>query len=546
MTNRIANRVAHVVTGSAANDGRRRVLKTGIAGAALFAPGPALVWAQTPQGPQLQRLPKMALIIGNSKYKESPLKNPANDAKALGDALRGLGFEVTIRLDASKGDMDTAIKAYVDRLTSRKCVGLFYYAGHGIQLQWKNYLLPVDANIDVIGDVAKQSFELNALITGLTKASNPMNIIMLDACRDNPFGDTKQPEQKGLSQMDAPHSTILAYATAPGNTASDGEGANGLYTENLLREMKVAEAKVEDVFKRVRLNVRRTSKGAQIPWESTSLEDDYYFVPPASLAPPKDEEKTRLFEAELKLWESIEKSTAAAPFEDYLRRHPSGQFSELAQLALDRILAKQGEKAVQIASSKGNPFTKGTALADTTYKVGDTYTYRVTDMATGAQKERVTNTVTEISDREVIYNEGFATDFLGNTTRTRDGRRPTGSQIQPTEFEIGRRWTTRYRTIQADGRVFDNELHLHIVSKEMVTVPAGAFDCFRVEAKGGARGPGLRPGVHVQVELDFKFWAAPEMSRRNIKRESVRIVTVMGNRQVAENDRVELESFKQS
>ena len=526
---------------------RRDFFKLGIAGATLFAPGPwAWVWAQTPQGPQLQRLPKVALIIGNSKYKEAPLKNPGNDAKAIGEALTGLGFEVTLRLDAPKAAMDTAITAYVNTLTTRKCVGLFYYAGHGIQLAWKNYLLPVDANIDVIGDVAKQSFELNSLIAGLTKASNPMNVIMLDACRDNPFGEAKQPEQKGLSQMDAPHSTLLAYATAPGNTASDGEGSNGLYTENLLREIKVKEAKVEDIFKRIRLNVRRTSKGAQIPWESTSLEDDFYFIPPGNLAPPKDEERARAFAEELKLWESIEASSDIAPFEDYLRRHPSGQFSELAQLRLELLLKKQGEKAVQIASSKGNPYTKGTAHANTDYQVGDTYTYRVSDITSGAPKPRFTNTVTEITEREVIYDNGrFATDLLGNTTRQPDGRRPTGSQIIPVEFELGKRWVTRFRTTQTDGRVFDNQMNLHIVSKELVTVPAGSFDCYRVEAKGGARGPGLVPGVNVEVQVELRFWSAPEHCRRFIKREFTRISFVRGNRQVAENDRYELESFKQ-
>lgn len=526
---------------------RRDFFKLGIAGATLFAPGPwAWVWAQTPQGPQLQRLPKVALIIGNSKYKEAPLKNPGNDAKAIGEALTGLGFEVTLRLDAPKAAMDTAITAYVNTLTTRKCVGLFYYAGHGIQLAWKNYLLPVDANIDVIGDVAKQSFELNSLIAGLTKASNPMNVIMLDACRDNPFGEAKQPEQKGLSQMDAPHSTLLAYATAPGNTASDGEGSNGLYTENLLREIKVKEAKVEDIFKRIRLNVRRTSKGAQIPWESTSLEDDFYFIPPGNLAPPKDEERARAFAEELKLWESIEASNDIAPFEDYLKRYPSGLFSELAQLRLDLLLKKQGEKAVQIVSSKGNPYTKGTALANTAYQVGDTYTFRVSDLTTGAEKNKIVATITQITDREVIYDNGrTATDLLGNTSKFSDGRRPTGNQIQPAEFELGKRWVTRFRLTQADGRLFDNELNLHIAAKEPVTVPAGTFECYRVEAKGTARGPGLRPGVNVEVQLDFKYWMAPEVCRRPVKRESVRIVFVMGNRQVVENERHELESFKQ-
>ena len=526
---------------------RRSLIKTGIAGAALFSPVPwASVWAQTAQGPQLQRLPKVALIIGNSKYKEAPLKNPGNDAKAIGESLTSLGFEVTLRLDTPKALMDAAISAYVNTLATRKCVGLFYYAGHGIQLAWKNYLLPVDANIDVIGDVAKQSFDLNSLIAGLTKASNPINVIMLDACRDNPFGEAKQPEQKGLSQMDAPHSTILAYATAPGNTASDGEGSNGLYTENLLREIKVKEARIEDIFKRIRLNVRRTSKGAQIPWESTSLEDDFYFIPPGNLAPLKDEERARAFTEELKLWESIEASNDIKPFEDYLRRYPSGLFSELGQLRLDFLLKKQGEKAVEIVSSKGNPYTKGTAHANTAYQVGDTYTYRVSDLTSGAQKSQFTNTVTEINEREVIYDNGsFATDLLGNTTRQPDGRRPTGSQIIPAEFELGKRWVTRFRTSQADGRVFDNEVNLHIVSKQPLTVPAGTFDCYRVEATGRARGPGLAPGVHVEVQLNLKFWQAPDLCRRPIKREVRRETFVRGNRQMAENDRYELASFRQ-
>ena len=118
--------------------------------------------------------------------------------------------------------------------------------------------------------------DLNVLLQGLTRANNPMNVVILDACRDSPFGRRVPVEQKGLSQFDAPPGSLLAYATSPGNVASDGEGANGLYTENLLRELKVPEAKIEDVFKRVRLNVRRRSNGQQIPWESTSLEEDFY------------------------------------------------------------------------------------------------------------------------------------------------------------------------------------------------------------------------------------------------------------------------------
>ena len=528
---------------SPAARGRRSWIKAGLAGAGLFLPAThAWVWAQTPQGAQLLKLPKIALVIGNGKYRQSPLKNPVNDARAIGETLTSLGFEVTIRLDAERAAMDTAIAAYVDTLARRKCVGLFYYAGHGIQLAWKNYLLPVDASVTSIADVQKQGVELNALIGGLTKASNPFNLIILDACRDNPFGEGKAPDQKGLSQMDAPLGTLLAYATAPGNTASDGEGANGLYTESLLKEMKVRDAKVEDVFKRVRLAVRRASRGVQIPWESTSLEDDFYFLPPGSAARPDDAERARLFAEELKLWESIEDAAKVAPFESYLRRFPSGQFSELAQLQLDRLLAQEGEKPAQIAPSTGNPYTAGSARADTAFKVGDLYIYRVFDRATGTQTRRAINRVTEITGQEVIYNKGqFTTDLLGNLKRAADGRRHTGYQGFPTEFAIGKKWTTRFHLVTANRTEIQSEYLYRITGKETVTVAAGTFDCYRIEGKGISRplhGSGSTTLLH-------NYWMAPTVCRRPIRSETERIAYYQRGRQELQNERFEMESFNQ-
>ena len=190
---------------------RRRVLQTGVAASSLFLPLPyAWVWAQSEGAMKLLRLPKIALVVGNSKYKDAPLRNPANDAKAIGDALTASGFMVTTKLDVSRAEMAATVQAYVQELAAKKCVGLFYYAGHGVQLDWKNYMLPVDANVDSIEDVQKQAVEVNSLMQGLTRAANPLNIIILDACRDNPFGKARQPAQKGLSQMDAPTHTLLA------------------------------------------------------------------------------------------------------------------------------------------------------------------------------------------------------------------------------------------------------------------------------------------------------------------------------------------------
>ncbi|HXD97968.1 MAG TPA: caspase family protein, partial [Candidatus Acidoferrum sp.] len=281
--------------------------------------------------------------------------------------------------------MAAAVQSHVAEVAKRKSVGLFYYAGHGVQLAWRNYMLPVDAEVETIADIQRQGVEVNSLLEGLGRAGTAMNVIILDACRDNPFGHLQGVDQKGLSQMDAPRDTLLAYATSPGHVASDGAGANGLYTENLLREIAVREAKIEDVFKRVRLGVRRQSNGAQIPWESTSLEDDFYFIPPSRTVEPSETEKRRRFDEELALWQKIRGATDPAPLEDYLRRHPSGRFAELAQLQLDRVLARRGERKIRIASAEGNPFTKGSAAANTGWSVGDSYTYRVLDRLTSAE-----------------------------------------------------------------------------------------------------------------------------------------------------------------
>ena len=254
---------------------------------------------------ELNRLKRVGLVFGNSSYTDVvPLRNPAHDAGALAKRLADFGFTATPMLDCGKDAMERAVAEHCARLGREKGVGLFYFAGHGVQVGWRNYLLPIDARIARAEDIPARTLDLETLLSGLRKAGNAMNIVILDACRDNPFAADFR-TGKGLSQVDAPEGTLLAYATSPGNTASDGEGANGLYTENILREVGSPNAKIEDVFKRVRLNVRRASKGAQVPWESTSLEDDFYFIPPASLAPETAAERGRQYDEELAAWEKV-------------------------------------------------------------------------------------------------------------------------------------------------------------------------------------------------------------------------------------------------
>jgi hypothetical protein len=523
---------------------RRDVLKAGLGATALFLPAPyAWVWAQSDGVVKLLKAPKVALVVGNGKYKDAPeLKNAPNDAKAIGAALKDSGFGVTLKLDTGRDEMLEAIRAYVHLMEQKKHVGLFYFAGHGVQLAWRNYLLPIDAVIDKIDDVGKQSVDIARLMEGLTKASNPMNVIILDACRENPFGSLKGADHKGLSQMDAPNQTLLAYATSPGNVASDGDGANGLYTENLLREIKVPEAKIEDVFKRVRLGVRRKSNGAQIPWESTSLEEDFWFLPPPQLKKLSDDERDRIYNEQLAGWEKVKQATDPAPLEDFLRKYPSGSFSELAQLQLDRVLARQGEKKVHIEAAAGNPFTKGSAEANTAYKVGDSYTYKTIDNFTKIETLE-TRTVTQITDREVVYDSGHVTDLLGNALKEPDGRSMTQTQQYPLEYAIGKQWTSRTDLFAPKAGYGKVTFEARIVTRERITVPAGTFDAFRIEAEGYGQFPS------VTVKIDRKFWMAPAQVRRPLAFEQTR--KVVGGRgggggQVLQADRLELVSFKQS
>jgi hypothetical protein len=522
------------------NYGRRCLLKAGLAaGLQLALP----CWGRTQSA--VLALPKVALVLGNSKYKDAPLKNPVNDARAISDAVKTMGFTVTLKLDAGRAEMAAVSQAYVQQLAKRKVVGLFYYAGHGIQLAWRNYMLPVDAEIDTIADIQKQAVEVNGLLEGIKRADNALNVIILDACRDNPFGSFKGMDQKGLSQMDAPQSTLLAYATSPGNVASDGAGDHGLYTEHLLREMKVPEAKVEDIFKRVRLGVRRKTNGAQIPWESTSLEEDFYFLPPPQLKKLSEEEKERQFNEESALWEKVKAANEPGPLEEYLQRYPSGEYSELAQLRLDTILSRQGEKRLEVASQVGNPFSQGFVRADTNFKVGDFYTYRVSDLVTGVQRRIIKGHVTAVTSTEVIIDDGEnVLDLMGNQKKSSDGYRYTDNQNMPVEFYVGKNWTTRYQyfhpKMDSKARLMA-EIEYKIVGRETITVPAGTFDCFKVQGSGGG-GPVTSAK---KAEVHATFWYAPDRVRRFVAYEIVRRPPPQSPISPTSN-RLELVAFKQT
>ncbi|MCX7156590.1 MAG: caspase family protein [Rhodocyclales bacterium] len=292
-------------------------------------------WAANPS-PDPSRL---ALIIGNAGYRDAPLDNPVNDAKAVSGLFTQAGFTVDSRLNTTRVDMISAIERFgaAAKRSETKLV-VFYYAGHGAQLDWRNYLLPVDAVVQRQEDMKQRCVDLGLLLGQLSAAKDKTFVVILDACRNNPFGSAYRPEQKGLSQFDAPVGSLLAYATSPGNVASDGSGANGLYTENLVRELSQRGTRIEDALKRVRLNVRLASHGEQIPWETTSLESDV-FIFDEGQKKLSESELEKLVEADVTEWARIKSSKKIDDWVAYLRNFPNGRFAEIAQMRLSRLLA---------------------------------------------------------------------------------------------------------------------------------------------------------------------------------------------------------------
>lgn len=275
---------------------------------------------------------RIALVVGNGAYKSAPLRNPVNDARAMARALTGTGFSVTLIEDSTLAGIRRGIRQFGDDI-ARGGVGLFYYAGHGMQVHGRNFLIPVNADIEREEEIEDQAVDANLVLAKMDVARNSVNILILDACRNNPFQRSFRSTARGLAQMDAPSGTLISFATAPGSVAADGTGENGLYTKHLLIGIRQAGLPIEQLFKQVRIGVTRETGDRQVPWESSSLKGDFYFVPPSGriAAAQAAAAKTESDRIELTFWESIRFSSDKADFEGYLTQYPQGSFAILAR-----------------------------------------------------------------------------------------------------------------------------------------------------------------------------------------------------------------------
>jgi len=231
--------------------------------------------ATTMEGPE----PRVALVIGNANYQNAPpLDNPDNDAHAVAQLLNSAGFEVITAIDLTQNEMLKVMQDFSSRIAARgpKAVAMIYYAGHGVQLAGENYLIPIDARITAPSDLTTSTIRLVDLMATLDAIPNRLRIVVLDACRNNPFPAVND-AGRGLAIVDAPNGSIVGYSTSPGEEALDGRGEHSPYAQAFLNLARQPNLPIEQLFKRIRLQVNQTTDGRQTPWESSSLTSDFTF-----------------------------------------------------------------------------------------------------------------------------------------------------------------------------------------------------------------------------------------------------------------------------
>jgi uncharacterized caspase-like protein len=328
---------------------------------------------------------RIALVVGNGAYAEAPLANPVNDARDMAVTLRQSGFEVLSGENRNRRQMEDLIREFGQKIR-KGGVGMFYFAGHGAQVGGANYLIPVGAVINGEAEVKYEAVDVGFVLAQMEEAQNRLNIVILDACRNNPFSRSFRSSSSGLASIDAPIGTLIAYATSPGRTASDGSGGNGLYTKELLAAMRVPGLKIEDVFKRVRSEVRRQSNNQQIPWEASSIEGDFYFsahgalpAPPVSTPAPTLAELLRQAEASLRrrdydgVISAAQKALAADPdsgvahrflYQAYLYQRASDRSDKARDNALRLLAAPKDAIEYEARGSAFLSIDRQRAIAD--------------------------------------------------------------------------------------------------------------------------------------------------------------------------------------
>ena len=359
---------------------------------------------------------RVALVIGNSSYKVSPLKNPKNDAALMTKSLKDVGFDVITLIDASQRKMKRAMVDFGRRLRESGSVGLFYYAGHGVQVDGENFLIPIGADIEDEAEVAVEAVSVNDFLRTMERSSSRINIAIFDACRNNPFASSSRSGTRGLARVDAPTGTLIAYATAPGQVALDGKAGNSPYTAALADAIRLEGLTIENVFKRARRKVLKLTGRKQTPWETSSLTGDFYFKKgkPGGVAGADQPSDNDGRFAELEYWETVKDSSDSGAIRGYLERFPEGIFSELAQV---KLKALSGE--TKVAAVPGGTLNQGIGrLADPGAQDADSLYQRALKFDWGrgvpqdkAEAERLYRKAARVGHAGAMRNLGYMSEY---------------------------------------------------------------------------------------------------------------------------------------
>ncbi len=293
--------------------------------------------------------PRIALIIGNGSYSGvTELDNPVPDAQLMSEVLQQQGFEVTMLTDTNQVALNRGIAQFGRDLrdAGKDATGLFYYAGHAVQSFGTNYLLPTDASLTDAADLSLVAVPAQAVLRQMFSAKNKTNIVILDACRNNPFDAIPDLNDNGLAEMKSPTGTFLSYSTAPGAVALDGLEGNSPFTKALASQIPTAGLPIEQIFKNVRVEVIEETNGQQTPWDSSSLTGDFFFKAKKVLSAEE--------QAELQLWNSVKDSTDPVPVVLFMRNYPDSAYIEEARALLARILGT-GDDTAPVAAAEPAP-----------------------------------------------------------------------------------------------------------------------------------------------------------------------------------------------
>lgn len=306
---------------------------------------------------------RFALVIGNSGYAGNVLANPASDAELMARTLGGVGFQVTKLIDADQAAMKKAILDFGRRLRGSDSVGLFYYAGHAVEVGGENYLIPIGTDIKDEEEVGIAALNLSELLKTMERASSRINIAILDSCRDNPFATSTRSLSGGLAPVTAPTGTLIAYATAPRQVAYDGDKGNSPYAAALAAAIPAEGIPIEEVFRRTRRKVLEATGNKQTPWEHSSLTGEFFFVP-KSAAPETSQRsgEDRLAAVRFKEiadWERIKDGKDADALRRHIATYPDGVFTELASLKLAKLQAKPAPWSWIVTSGLSGGGTRG-------------------------------------------------------------------------------------------------------------------------------------------------------------------------------------------